>query len=143
MSISFVKAAMEYAQSKYSSHDYQNFIKVMADYSLAIAQEVQADPIVCMTASFLHKMADGLTGNFRSNTIIPVVREIGFDYSTIDAISSCINKLLPEQNQQRNKNDKVVADAYLLTYRASYKKRKLKSLFEFDVSLKLFTKQEN
>ena len=85
MSIAFVKAAMKYAENTYSSHDYQKIINVMADYSLAIAQDVQADPIVCMTVSFLHKLADGVTGNFRSNRVIPVVREIGFDYNTIDA----------------------------------------------------------
>ena len=144
MSVTFVKLARDIAQKKYTSAEFNQYIKVMADYSLAIAQQVKADPVVCMTASFLHKMADGVTGNYRSNLINPVLRDIGFEAKFIDAINSCIDNLLPEQKSNRQSlEERVVGDAYILTYWEShFGNRKEIPTLEFEASQKIFQKVE-
>ena len=117
MSILFVKSAMMYAQKKFSADMYECHIKKMADYSLIIAQSIHSNPVICMTASFLHKVADGVTGYFRANNINPILREIGFDDKTLNTILDCINHLLPEyQRLQASNEEKITGDAYILTY---------------------------
>ena len=141
MSIAFVKAAKEIAQQNYSTDVFNLYIKVMADYSLAIAQNVGANLVVVMTASFLHKLADGVTGTFRSNRLIPVLRDIGFDESKINAINICIDNLIPENRALRKtKEELVVADAYILAYWRDFRHQKPIPHFEYAESQKLLQK---
>ena len=115
----------------------------MADYSLEIAQNAGANPIVCMISSLLHRLATNVTGEFRSNKVNALLREFGFDSKTIDLINICVINLLPEYklNQQSNE-EKVVSDAYLLTYWQELKDCENYS-FNFKYSENIFHAIEN
>ena len=89
----------------------------MADYSLQLAQFVGADPIVCMVSSLLHKLADRTTGEFRANKVNALLREFGFNSDIIDSINNCVLNFIPNnQKNQTSLEEKVVGDAYVLTY---------------------------
>jgi hypothetical protein len=142
LSVAFVKAAMDYSKNKFDQQTFETYIKVMADFSLAIALKVEANPVVCMTASILHKIADGVTGDFRANLINPILRDIGFDANSINIINSCIDNLLPEnKNLRQSKEEKVVGDAYILTYWNEIENIKVPYL-EFEESEKLLHKTD-
>ena len=144
MSIVFVKTALNYAKDNFSTEIFNQYIKKMSDYSLKIAQTVGGNPIICMTASLLHKLADGVSGDFRSNRINPVLREIGFDTKNIDAINDCINNLIPENKDKRKSIEaKVVGDAFILTYSREINNKDLSIPYlEFEISEKLFHSAE-
>ncbi|MHA2363117.1 MAG: hypothetical protein ACXAC7_04115 [Candidatus Hodarchaeales archaeon] len=129
---------MSFAQKQYAPEIIKDYIKKMADFSLAIAKTINVNPIICITASILHKMADGVIGTNRSNTINPVLREIGYNANTIDAINNCINHLLPENRVlQTTKEEQVVGDAYLLTYWDNL--TTFTPQFHFDISRELWS----
>ena len=89
----------------------------MTDYSLQLAQLIGADPIICMISSLLHKSADNTSGEFRSNKVNALLREFGFNSDMIDRINDCIINFIPEyQDRQSSLEEKVVGDAYVLTY---------------------------
>lgn len=89
----------------------------MADYSLQLAQLLGADPIICMISSLLHKMADNTSGEFRANKVNAQLREFGLKSDVIDRINNCVLNLIPENQQdQESVEEKVVGDAYVLTY---------------------------
>lgn len=116
MSVNYLKIVVEYSK-KHFSEDYDKLVKPMADYSLQLAQLIGADPIVCMISSLLHKMADNTTGEFRANKANALLREFGFKTELIDSINNCILNFIPEnQPYQESAEEKVVGDAYFLTY---------------------------
>lgn len=115
MSINYLKIVVDYAKKNFA--DYDTIIKPMTDYALQLAQIVGADPIICMVSSLLHKMADNTEGEFRSNKPNALLREFGFKSEIIDAINNCIINFIPvHQGYQESLEEKVVGDAYVLTY---------------------------
>jgi hypothetical protein len=107
---------VEFAKKNFQT-DYDALIKPMADYSLQLAQIVGADPVVCMISSLLHKLADKTIGEFRSNKVNAVLREFGFNATLIEAINNCVKNFIPSHQQmQESIEEKVVGDAYILTY---------------------------
>lgn len=115
MSINYLKIVVDYAKKNFP--DYDISIKPMTDYSLQLAQFVGADPIICMVSSLLHKLADNTIGEFRGNKANALLREFGFKSETIDAINNCIVNFIPShQGFQETVEEKVVGDAYVLTY---------------------------
>lgn len=116
MSVHFLKIVVDYSKKNFSA-DYDTVIKPMADFSLQLAQIVGANPIICMISSLLHKLADNTTGEFRSNKVNALLREFGFNSEMIDSINSCILNFIPaHRNDQNTPEERVVADAYILTY---------------------------
>lgn len=116
LSVDYLKIVVNYSKKQFNS-EYDTFIKPMVDYSLQLAQIVGADPIVCMISSLLHKLADNTTGEFRANKVNALLREFGFKSEIIDAIDNCIVNFIPSNQQhQETKEEKVVGDAYVLTY---------------------------
>ena len=116
MSVNYLKVIVEYTKKNYNA-DYDTVVKPMADYSLQLAQLIGADPIVCMISSLLHKMADNTKGEFRSNKVNALLREFGFNSDIIDKINDCVINFIPDhQAQQSTVEEKVVGDAYVLTY---------------------------
>ncbi|MFX0065346.1 MAG: hypothetical protein ACFFC7_24510 [Candidatus Hermodarchaeota archaeon] len=134
----YIKRVMEFVINNFSKVTYDRYLLVMTDYSLAIAQQVGANPVICMTASLLHKLADNASGPFRANRINPVLRRCGYEAASINKIMDCVTNLLPEnQSQRKSLEERVVADAYLLTY--WFEMTGLYNIkFEFDVSEKIF-----
>ena len=142
MNAIYIKQVMEYVMNNFPRAIYDRYLRVMTDYALAIAQRVGADPVICMTASLLHKLADNATGPYRANKINPVLRDCGFEGAVISSILRCVTNLLPaDQSKRMSLEEKVVADAYLLTYWSEltgfYELN-----FEFEVSEKLFHSME-
>lgn len=116
MSVNYLKIVVEYSKKNFPD-DYDTVIKPMADYSLQLAQLVGADPITCMISSLLHKLADDTTGEFRFNKVNALLREFGFNSDLIDRINNCVLNFIPEnRNNQQSQEEKVVGDAYVLTY---------------------------
>ena len=114
--MNYLKIVVDYSKKAFPT-DYDSYIKPMTDYSLQLAQIVGADPIICMISSLLHKMADNTTGEFRSNKANALLREFGFNSDLIDSINDCILNFLPSHQQfQETIEEKVVGDAYVLTY---------------------------
>ena len=138
MSIEIVKKLIEFAKSEFKEKTFLQFIKPMSDYSLQIAQEVKADPLLCMIASVLHMWAEGKTGEFRANRANSILREMGIDSITTDKLNDMINNLLPEtHNLQESLEEKVVGDAYILTYWRRFSSYK-NIAFNFKISEKIF-----
>jgi len=116
LSVGIIKDMVTLAKEKFGE-EFAQYIKPMSDYSLQIAQQVGADPLICMISSLLHRWAEGTTGDFRANKVNSILREFGFDANTIDHINDIINHLLPEtQHKQVTVEEKVVGDAYILSY---------------------------
>ncbi len=111
-----LKIVVEYSKKNFSS-DYDILIKPMADYSLQLAQLLGADPIICMISSLLHKTADNTVGEFRANKVNAILREFGFGAEVIEKVNNCVLNLIPEHHQaQETIEEKIVGDAYVLTY---------------------------
>jgi HD superfamily phosphodiesterase len=116
LNVGIVKDIVTLAKYKFGD-EFPRYIKPMSDYALKIAQEVGADPLICMISSLLHRWAEGTTGDFRANKVNSILREFGFDAKTIDHINDIINHLLPETHtKQTTPEEKVVGDAYILAY---------------------------
>ena len=116
LSVSYLKIVVEYSKKNFPN-DYDTIIKPMADYALQLAQVVGADPIICMISSLLHKLADNTTGEFRFNKVNALLREFGFSSEMIDKINNCVLNFIPEHHKdQASIEEKVVGDAYVLTY---------------------------
>lgn len=110
----------------------------MSDFALQIAQEVGADPLLCMIASLLHRWAEGKTGEFRSNQANSILRECGVDAKSTNRINDIINHLLPQtQPLQKSLEEQVVADAYILTYWQNFSGYD-EIKFNFEISDKIF-----
>lgn len=142
MSVGEIKKIVAFAKEKFEI-DFLDYVKPMSDYSLALAQTVKADPLVCMITSLLHRFAEGITGDFRANKVNHVLREFGFESNTIDKINDAINRMLPEtKNKQYSLEDKVVADAYILTYWRNFTNYD-KISFNYEESERIFHSIEN
>ena len=116
LSVSYLKIVVDYSKKSFPD-EYDIFVKPMADYSLQLAQIVGANPIICMISSLLHKLADNTKGEFRSNKVNALLREFGFNSDLIEAINKCVLNFIPEhQTEQASIEEKVVADAFILTY---------------------------
>ncbi|MFX1253637.1 MAG: hypothetical protein ACFFCZ_18645 [Promethearchaeota archaeon] len=134
----YIGRVMAFVLDNFSKATYERYLLVMTDYSLAIAQQVGANPVICMTASLLHKLADNASGPFRANRINPVLRRCGYEGALIKKIMDCVTNLLPEnQSHRKTLEERVVADAYLLTYWLEMTGH-YDIKFEFDVSEKIF-----
>ncbi|MFX1534331.1 MAG: hypothetical protein ACFFDI_08930 [Promethearchaeota archaeon] len=134
----YIRRVMEFVLKNFSKVTYDRYLRVMTDYSLVIAQQVGANPEICMTASLLHRLTENASGPFRANKINPVLRRCGYQATSINKIMDCVTNLLPEnQSQRKSLEERVVADAYLLTY--WFEMTGLYDLkFEFDVSENIF-----
>lgn len=137
MSLGFVKLVTIYVQKRFPSEEYKTAIKPMVELALTLSQQVGADPVVCVTASLLHRVAHGVTGPHRANLVTPILRESGFNGEMINRINECIFTLLPDCLGKRGSvEERVVADAYLLTYRGEI--HPSESMFELQESKILF-----
>jgi HD superfamily phosphodiesterase len=137
LSIGIVKDIVTLAKNKFGE-EFTQYIKPMSDYSLKIAQEVRADPTICMISSLLHRWAEGTTGDFRANKVNSILREFGFDAKMTDHINDIINHLLPEtHDRQVTLEEKVVGDAYILTYWKKFVDYENIS-FNFEITEKIF-----
>ncbi|MFX0094153.1 MAG: hypothetical protein ACFFBD_20615 [Candidatus Hodarchaeota archaeon] len=137
-----MKALLNYIKANYSKSIYNQYLRVMADFALVIAQEVGADPIICTSAALLHKLADNITGPYRANKVNPVLRDCGYEGKVIQKVMACVVNLLPENQSNRTTlEEKVVADAYLLTYWPEITGN-FEFGFELEVSEKIFLEMD-